>query len=156
MRAQQDLDQTSLQELKEKVDEKLNQLVQPVTFTAPIYLYPDSSQALAAGALEGQQAFEGLGNQPGTALYPESQESGTRVLTNTEEVDSLLNLSAETLPNIPKTPDTSFESKQRGTQPVVGVTQADTRLELGERKQPNQRGLEQEGDKETQERPPSL
>ena len=56
-----------------------------------------------------------------------------------------MNSSAETLPNIPKTPDTSFESKQLGTQPVVGATQADARLELGERKQPNQRGLEQEG-----------
>ena len=29
---------------------------------------------------------------------------------------------------------------------MVGVTQAGARLELGERKQPNQRGLEQEGD----------
>ena len=53
LKAQQALDQTSLQELKEKVDEKLDQLVQPVTFTAPIYLYPDRSQGLAAGALEG-------------------------------------------------------------------------------------------------------
>ena len=34
---------------------------------------------------------------------------------------------------------------QRGTQPGAGATLADTRLELGERKQPNQRGLEQEG-----------
>ena len=36
--------------------------------------------------------------------------------------------------------------EQRGTQPVMGVTQAGAWLELEERKQPNQRGLEQEGD----------
>ena len=146
LKARQALDQTSLQELKEKVDEKLNQWVQPVTITAPVYLYPDGPQALATGTLEGQQAFDSPGNPPGAALNPENQVSETKVHTNTGEVDGLLNSSAETLPSIPKTPDTSFESKQRGTQPVVGVTQADAWPELGERKQPNQRGLGQEGD----------
>ena len=36
LHAQQVLDQTSLQELRERVDEKLDQSVQPVTFAAPI------------------------------------------------------------------------------------------------------------------------
>ena len=120
--------------------------MQPVKFTAPIYLYPDRSQALAAGALEGQQAFDSLGNQPGAEPYLESQESGTRIHTDTGDLDSILNSSAETLLNTPKTPDTSFESRQLVAQPVVGAPQADARPDLGERKQPNQRGLEQEGD----------
>ena len=118
------------------MDEKFDQWVQPVMLA----FYPDGSLALAVGALEGQQAFDGLGNQPGAEPYLESQESGTRVHTKTGEVDSLLNLSAETLPNIPKTPDTSFESKPQGTQPRAGAIPADIQLELGERKQPNQRG----------------
>ena len=111
LRARQTLDQTSLQELKERVDEKLDQSVQPVTFSAPIYYYSEALQASAVGVLEGQPALDDLGNQPGTALYPESQESGTRIHTDTGDLDSILNASAETLLNIPKTLDTSFESK---------------------------------------------
>ena len=146
LKARQALNQLSIQETKEKVDEKFNQLVQPVTLTTPIYFLPDGSLAPAAGALEGQQAFDGLGDQPGAELYPESQQSRTRDHTKTGEVDSLLNSSTETLPTVPKTPDTSFESKQQGTWPEVGATQADARLEPGEREQPGQRGLEEEGD----------
>ena len=93
------------------MDEKLDQSVQPVTFSAPIYYYPEASQASAVGVLEGQQALDDLGYQPGAAVYPESQESGTRIHTDTGDLDSILNASAETLLNIPKTPDTSFESK---------------------------------------------
>ena len=145
LKAKQAIDQSSLQELKEKVEDKLNHLVHPVTLTAPIYPYTDKSQALTSGALGGQQAFGGLGIQPDPALYFESQGNGTGLDTNPEEVCSLLNSSAETLP-IPKTPDTSFKSKQRNTPPVVGAAQVGTRLELEERKQPNPRGLEQEGD----------
>jgi len=46
-----------------------------------------------------------------------------------EEADSLLNSSAETLPNIPKTPDTSFENKPQGTKSGAGVTPAEAWLE---------------------------
>ena len=137
LKARQDINQSSLLELKEKVEDKLNHLVHPVTLTAPIYPYTDESQALTSGALDSQQAFEGLGIQPGPALYFESQGNGTGFDTNTEEVCSLLNSSTETLPNIPKTPDTSFKSKQQNTQPVVGAAQVGVRLELGEKKQPN-------------------
>ena len=56
-----------------------------------------------------------------------------------------MNSSAETLPNIPKTPDTSFENKPQGTKPGAGVIPAEARLELGGKKLPNQRGWEQEG-----------
>ena len=105
LKAKQAINQSSLQELKEKVEEKLNHLVQPVTLTAPIYPYTGESQALTAGALDGQQAFEGLGIQPGPAVYFESQGNGTGFDTDITEVCSLLNSSAETLP-IPKTPDT--------------------------------------------------
>ena len=83
--------------------------------------------------------------QPDPALYFESRGNGTRLNTNPEEVCSLLNSSAETLP-IPKTPDTSFKSKQQNIPPVVGAAQVGTQLELEERKQPNPKGLEQEGD----------
>ena len=145
LKARQDIDQSSLQELKEKVEDKLNHLVQPVTLTAPIYLYTDKYQALTTGALDGQQAFEGLGIQPGPAVYFESQGNGAGFDTDNREVCSLLNSPAETLP-IHKTPDTSFKSKQRNIPPVVGAAQGGTRLELEERKQSNPRGLEQEGD----------
>ena len=105
------------------MEEKLNHLVQPITLTAPIYSYLDESQALTTGALDGLQAFEGLRIQPGPVLYLKSQENGTGFHMNTGEVCSLLNSSTETLPNIPKTPDTSFKSKQWDTQLVVGAAQ---------------------------------
>ena len=133
------------------MDEKLDQSVQPVIFSAPIYYYSEASQASAVGVLEGQPALDDLGNQPGTALYPESQESGTRIHTGTRDLDGILNSSAETLLNTPKTPDTSFENKPQGTQPGAGVIPADARVELGGKKQPNQRGLEQEGGRKPSE-----
>ena len=49
LKAQQLLDKTSLQELREKVDEKLEQAVQPVTFSVPIVqqgYYLEAPQAL--------------------------------------------------------------------------------------------------------------
>ena len=78
------------------------------------------------GALDGQEAFEGLEIQPGLVLYFESQGIRTGFNTNPEEVCSLLNSSTETLPNIPKTPNTLFKSKQRDSQPVVGAAQLGT------------------------------
>ena len=102
------------------MDEKFDQLMQPVTLTTPIYSLLDGYLAPAAGVLEGQQASDGLGNQAGTELYPESQQVGTGDPTNTGELDNLLDSSAETLPLVPKTPDTSFESKQQGAGSVVG------------------------------------
>ena len=44
LKAKQAIDQSSLQELKEKVEDKLNHLVHPVTLTAPIYSYTDKTQ----------------------------------------------------------------------------------------------------------------
>ena len=64
LKAKQAIDQSSLQELKEKVEDKLNHWVHPVKLTAPIYPYTDETQALTSGALGGQQAFGGLGVQP--------------------------------------------------------------------------------------------
>ena len=65
LQAQQLLDKTSLKELREKVDEKLEQAVQPVTFAVLIaqqgYYYPEAPQAPAVGVLEGQPALEVLG-----------------------------------------------------------------------------------------------
>ena len=60
LEAKQAINQSSLQKLKEKVEDKLNHLVHPVTLTAPIYPYTDESQTLTSGALDSQQAFEGL------------------------------------------------------------------------------------------------
>ena len=139
LKAKQAINQSSFQELKEKVEDKLNHLVHPVTLTAPIYSYMDQTQ------VGGQQAFGGLGLQSDPAVYLESRGNETGLDTNPEEVGSLLNSSAETLP-LPKTPDTPFKSKQRNIPPVVGAAQVGTRLELEKRKQPNPRGLEQEGD----------
>ena len=116
LHAQQLLDQTSLQELRERVDEKLDQSVQPVTFAVPIvqssYYYPEASQASAVGVLEGQPVLDALGNQPGAALYPGSQESEARLNTETKDLEGLLDSSSQTLLQTPKTPDTSFESRR--------------------------------------------
>ena len=92
--------------IKEKLEEKLDQWVN-LTFC------PEGSLAPAAGALEGQQAFGSLENQPGVEQYRESQESGTEAHTKPEEVDGLLNSSAETLPNIPKTPTPHLRASHR-------------------------------------------
>ena len=54
LKARQALNQISIQETKEKVDEKFNQLMQPVTLTTPIYSLLDGYLAPAAGVLEGQ------------------------------------------------------------------------------------------------------
>ena len=53
LKAKQAINQSSLQELKEKVEDKLNHLVQPLTLTAPICSYTEGSQALTLGALDG-------------------------------------------------------------------------------------------------------
>ena len=66
MQAQQILEETSLKELREKVDEKLEQAVQPVTFSVPIVqqgYYLEAPQA---------PALDFLGDQPSAALYPVS------------------------------------------------------------------------------------
>ena len=83
--------------------------------------------------------------------YQGSQVSGTEVHKKPEETDNLLNSSAETLPNIPKTPDTSFENKPQGTKSGAGVTPAEARLELGGKRIPTQRDWEQEGGYTTSE-----
>ena len=82
LKAKQALNQGSLQELTEKVEDKLNHLVHPVTLTAPIYSYTDKTQ------VEGQQAFGGLGLQSDPAVYLESRESKTGLDTNPKEVGS--------------------------------------------------------------------
>ena len=66
LQAQQILGETSLKELREKVDEKLEQAVQPVTFSVPIVqqgYYLEAPQA---------PALDFLGGQPSAALYPVS------------------------------------------------------------------------------------
>ena len=96
LKAKQALNETSIQEVKEKVDEKLEALVkekldEKLNQWVALAFYPEGSLAPAAGALEGQQAFGSLENQPGVEQYQESQESGTEAHTKPEEADSLLN-----------------------------------------------------------------
>ena len=62
--------------------------------------------APAKGVSEDQQAFHSLGNPPDVVQYQGSQVSETEVHKKPEDTDHLLNSSAETIPNIPKTPDT--------------------------------------------------
>ena len=108
-----------------------------VTITAPIY-YTDEAQ------VGEQQAFGGLGLQSDPTVYLENWRNEIGLNTNPEEVGSLWDSSAETLP-LPKMPDTSFKSKPRNI-PPVGAAQGGTRLDLEEKQQSNPRGLEQEGD----------
>ena len=107
LKTKQALDQIAIQENKERI-EKLEQLMQPVTFTTPIYSLLDGYLAPATGILEGQQASDGLGNQAGAELYLESQQVGTGDPTNSGELEPLLDSSAETLPLVPKTPAASI------------------------------------------------
>ena len=59
LKTRQALDQIAIQENKEKI-EKFEQLMQPVTFTTPIYSLLEGYLPPAAGILEGQQASDGL------------------------------------------------------------------------------------------------
>ena len=120
--------------------------MQPVMFTTPIYSLLDGYLAPAAGVLEGQQASDGLGNQAGAESYPESQQVGAGDPTNSGELEPQLDSSAETLPRVPKTPDTSFESKPRGAGSGVGATRTSAWSKSGEREQPDLRSAGQEGD----------
>ena len=137
LKARQTLDQGSFQELTDKVEGKLNQLVHPVTITAPIY-YADKAQ------VGEQQAFESLGLQPEPTKYLENWGNEIGPDTNLDQVGSPWDSSTETIP-LSKTPDTPIKSKPRNITPV-GVAPGGTQLDLEEKQTPNPRGLEQEGD----------
>ena len=107
--ARQTLDQGAFQELADKVEGKLNQLVHPVTITAPIY-FADEAQ------VGEQQAFESLGLQPEPTIYLENRGNETGLDNNLDQVGSPWGSSTETLP-LPKTPDTPIKSKSRNTTP---------------------------------------
>ena len=94
------------------MDEKLEQAVQPVTFSVPIVqqgYYIDVSQAPAVEVLGDQPALDVPGGQSSAALYPVSRGVETGPTAETRETVDLLDSSAETLPLPPKMPDTSFE-----------------------------------------------
>ena len=116
LKARQARDQGSLQELADKVEGKLSQLV---TITVPTY-YADAAQ------VGEQQAFESLGLQPEPTKYSENQENEIEPDTNLNQVSSPWGSSTETLP-LPKTPDTPIKSKPRN------ITPGGTRLNLEEK-----------------------
>ena len=117
LKTRQTLAQGSFQEFADKVEGKLNQLVHPVTITAPIY-YADEAQ------VGEQPAFESLGIQPEPTIYLENRGNEAGLDNNLDQVGSPWGSSTETLP-LPKTPDTPIKSKPRNITPV-GVTQGGT------------------------------
>ena len=100
LKARQTLNQGSFQELADKVEGKLNQLV---TITAPIY-YADRAQ------VGEQQAIKSLGLQPEPTKYLEDWGNETEPDTNLDQVGSPWGSSTETIP-LPKMPDTPIKSK---------------------------------------------
>ena len=86
----------------------------------------------AVGVLEDQQAFNGSRNQAATEVYPEDQQVGTGDPINLEGLEPQLDSLAETLLRVPKTPDTSFESKSRSVTSGAEAARANVWSESGE------------------------
>ena len=133
----------ALQEFGGRLEEKINCLLHPVTFSAPVYCM--SGVPVVAEDTSGNlPSWGGGGDQAIAGFHPRTPGSEARVLTGQQGELSPGRSSVNTPISVPTAPDTPRESRQQGTQLTERENQVRGQQGWGEQGPPNphRQGLE--------------